>query len=71
MLAALQSFQLSANTRERLDEARGAGDMTGEAFLAFVGRIMTKGRFAQRLASSSESLDAPEYVDRALKHLLS
>lgn len=71
MLEALQSFQLSAKTKERLAEAHGARNMTGETFLAFVGGLMTKGRFAQRLASSAESLDAPEYVDRALKHLLS
>ena len=71
MLAALESFRLSAKTKNRLADA---GALTGETFLAFVGGLMAQGRFAQRLASwpSSKSgwTGLEEFVDRALKRLL-
>lgn len=71
MVKALKSLRPGPKTKKRLTEAHDAGDLTGETFLAFIDGFTTKGRFAQRLASSCESLDPPAYVDRALGHLLS
>lgn len=70
MFDALQTCGLSKPAREKIAEARDAGNMVGEDFLRYMGTL-TKGRFAQRLASSFESLDAPDYIERALDHLMS
>jgi hypothetical protein len=68
MFAALDTFDLSHGTKQRLDAARDSEETTGRQLLGFLSGTRTKGRFAQRLASA-ESLDAPAYVQRALDHL--
>lgn len=71
MFDALETFSLSNSAREKIAEAREAGNMVGKDFLPSIGvGALTKGRFAQRLASSFESLDAPDYIERALDHLM-
>lgn len=71
MFDALETFGLSTAVATRVSAARAARGMLGEEFLTFLVGARTKGRFAQRLASSTEALDPPGYVDRALEHLLS
>jgi putative ATP-dependent endonuclease of OLD family len=70
MFDALLSFGRSDRTTARLTAAREDGSMTAEAFLGYIERL-SKGRFAQRLAASTEALDAPAYAQHALQHLMS
>ncbi len=66
MLDALRSL-LSANLEAKLDEEVESG-LDGEGFLKYV-NVVGKGRFAQRLAATTEVLDIPEYVEDAFLHL--
>lgn len=69
MVDALGTFAWSQNREDRIAEARRNGDLTGEELLAFADAV-SKGRFAQRVATTAASLDAPGYVRRALDHLM-
>jgi putative ATP-dependent endonuclease of OLD family len=70
MLNALLSFRRSDSMRAQSATPQGDASMAAETFLRYVERV-SKGRFAQRLAASTETLDAPAYVQHALEHLMS
>lgn len=70
MFAALASLR-GPLAAKRIMAKHDAGDVTGDQFLDLVEAGSTKGRFAQRLASLSDHLDAPDYLERALEHLMS
>lgn len=61
IIAALKTYKWSPRRRQRIGD-----EMDVLPYLEIVG----KGRFAQRLATTAESLDAPDYIDQALKHLM-
>jgi putative ATP-dependent endonuclease of OLD family len=69
MLDALETFAWSRSREGRIAEARTNGDLTGEELLGFVDTV-SKGRFAQRVATTATSLDAPAYIRRALEHVM-
>jgi putative ATP-dependent endonuclease of OLD family len=66
MLAALRPF-LSKKGKANLKEAEKGG-LSGSGFLKAV-ELVGKGRFAQRLAATTEVLDIPEYIEDAFAHL--
>jgi hypothetical protein len=43
--------------------------MSGEDFIGHVER-RSKGRYAQRLSAAEGSLQPPDYIERALAHLM-
>jgi putative ATP-dependent endonuclease of OLD family len=69
MFDALESLSRTDRAREKVTESRDRSDFNGEDFLQLIPSVQ-KGRFAQRLASSAAQIDAPDYVGRALKHLM-
>jgi hypothetical protein len=65
MAAAAASFAATSSKRDDTKEKLLAGD--GTAFVKGMG--IAKGRFAQRLAALSPTLDTPPYIERALRWL--
>ena len=61
IITALGSFPWSDRSRQGIGP-----DMELLPYLEKAG----KGRFAQRLATTANSLDAPEYIRKALEHLM-
>jgi putative ATP-dependent endonuclease of OLD family len=61
IVAALRTFEWS--------EHRAAGIGSDMDLLSYVD-VVSKGRFAQRLATTANSLDAPKYIERALEYLM-
>ena len=70
MIAALLTFGLSAERKKQLTAALENHGLTGDELLAIV-QPASKGRFAQRLAAQVATIDAPQYIEDALDHLLS
>ena len=69
MLAALSTFTWSGPRRTALESARDGETMDTGVLMQYV-ESATKGRFAQRLAASTDRLDPPDYVSSALEHLM-
>lgn len=69
MVSALLTLPLSATKRVKIETAHADGSLTGQAFLGYVRK--SKGRFAQRLTARVNGLDAPDYVQDALTHVMS
>jgi putative ATP-dependent endonuclease of OLD family len=67
MLAALRSLLLTKKAKATFDRKAESG-LDGNGFLKYV-EAVGKGRFAQRLAATSEVLDIPGYVEEAFLHL--
>ncbi|MBH0781877.1 ATP-dependent nuclease [Nocardia bovistercoris] len=68
MMDALLSFKWSAAKAKGFRDSRDSGNLRGSDFVGYVKKM--KGRFAQRLTAQCPRLDAPEYVTRALSHLI-
>jgi hypothetical protein len=68
MLDAAAELDLSGPQHEAIEKAKSGDDFQGGNYLDLV--ESRKGRAAQRLAARTDALDAPAYVDRALKHVM-
>ncbi|WP_071927052.1 ATP-dependent nuclease [Nocardia mangyaensis] len=68
MMEALLSFNLSAAKAQGFRDSYASGNLSGSDFVGYVKKM--KGRFAQRLTARNAKLDAPEYVTRAMGHLI-
>ncbi|MFL5899079.1 MAG: ATP-dependent nuclease [Solirubrobacterales bacterium] len=68
MVEAAGDLELTGPQQKKFEEAKSDGGFDGSDYLDLLaGR---KGRAAQRLAARVEELDAPPYIERALKHLM-
>jgi putative ATP-dependent endonuclease of the OLD family len=68
LLAVLRKYNWSYARAQELEEAVAAGRLDAEPLMAFIGAV-SKGRFAQRVASENAELVPPAYVSRALAFL--